>query len=183
MHFGHVGLGLATLVSCALSGCDDPEPATDAKSVDGKICGYLSPALIESIVGHDDAAAAGDEIVPADERADREQECAVVDGNRTVVLAQVHDAPSTRPGHDAAPLDNCVRLDDLADWTGSVCWSDSSMRATVWPDNGARLLEVSYFPEGGGADKVDTRDELVHVTVSLARDVEANIKSYDERQQ
>ncbi len=179
------GLALTLVGATALAACntdDDPDAQATPELVDGKVCGFFTPDVIESVVGHDELDTLGDGIGPADERAERAQECDVVDdrSDATVVRVEVTDDPATQPPDPSTePSADCERPAALESWSGSVCWTEDRLTVLAWPDDGARLINLDYLPEGGATDP-DQRTEQVEAAVSLVQDVQDNVEAYDE---
>lgn len=182
------GLALTVVGAVALTGCnteDDPDAQATPDLVDGKVCGFFTPDVIESVVGHDELDTLGDGIGPADERAQRAQECDVVDdrSDATVVRVEVTDDPTTQPrDRSTEPSTDCERPAALESWNGSVCWTDDRLTVLAWPDGGARLINLDYLPEGGAADPAQ-RGDLTDTAVTLVQDVQTNVEAYDEAHQ
>ncbi|MBW9205189.1 hypothetical protein KV102_01080 [Mumia sp. zg.B53] len=79
------GLALVLAGTMAVAACstdDDPDAQAARDLVDGTACGFFTRDVIEPVVGHGDLDTLGDGIGPADERALRAQECAVLDERR-----------------------------------------------------------------------------------------------------
>jgi hypothetical protein len=173
------------LLGGATGACFSDEPASsptddEGDLIDGRICGFFTPELVHSIVGHDEVSTRHEGIGSAEDRAERAQECSVVDDrrNQPVILVQVNDYPRNLPDdRRGPPPEDCRRPRALADWYGTVCWGTDTVRALAWPGDD-RFIELTYFPDGR-ADRPEDRDEYIATTSTLVEDVQSNVEEYD----
>ena len=178
---------LVVVAAIAVTAChadDDARPEPTSDLVDGRVCGFFTPEVVESVLGHDAFDTLGEGIGPSDERAQRAQECDVLDRNRDAVVLRVEvtDDPTTPPrDRSTEPSTDCDRPAALEGWSGSVCWREDRNRVTVlaWPDGGARLINLDYFPANGATDPAQ-RSDHVDTAITLVMDVHSNVEAYDD---
>lgn len=169
----------ALLGSMAACGGDKEEPAyvpgESLLVVDGKVCGFFDPSLIEESFD-EELYSYGEGIESRSKRLTRVSECELIgaESSQTYVHAETSERskpldPSDGPGSEAT---GCSRPPSLKEWElGGVCVSDTRVVATA--TSSERYIEVAVNIEQM------SETEATDTAVRLIENLNKNVDRYD----